>query len=167
MSEDANATDDARRAETKKGCIGCLVILLGFIVLGVLCSDESPPPPAPRPEAPPQASSAVSAATWTEGEWPLTIDQGTLVCFPPFDAIYFVDPQGRLWPLNGFASAQGERRGAEPDLVPIWKEDERMYERSLGPEYTPEDLASLKRELGGSVHIGIGPLTDRAFQLCQ
>ena len=174
MSEQAEpkaetkAAADTQWAEAKKGCAGCLAVILGFIVLVALCSDDSPPP-ASRPGPPPQDPAVVSAAAWTDGEWPFTINQGTLVCFdPPLDAIYFVDPQGRLWPLNGTAYAQGERRGAEPDLASIWREDEGMVEMLLGPEYTPEDRADLERELGGSLpRINIGPLMDRAFQLCE
>ena len=79
MSEDAKAKaeakadEDAQRAEATNGCMGgpgCLARL--HRASEVLYSDESPPVPA-RPKPPPQAPGAVSAATWTDGEWPFTI----------------------------------------------------------------------------------------------
>ena len=93
------------------------------------------------------APGMVSRDTWTDGEWPLTVDAGTLTCIDGLHAAFFVDigEEGRLWPLNGRAKSNHERFGAEPDINPIWRFD---------PQYAD------------GIRVSIGPMINRALEFC-
>ena len=106
--------------------------------------------------APSSHTAVVSAATWTDGEWPLTIEEGTLSC-QGAGAVFITDRKGRVWPVNGMASAWRDRFDAQPDLEPIWREDEKLMETF------PEAL----RNSDLTLRIDIGPLIKRGLSLCD
>lgn len=83
-------------------------------------NDSSAPQAVPAPEQR-QHPAAVSRDSWS-GAWPLAIDGGLLTCTVILDnpALYITDGDGRMWPINGIASSNASRFGAEPDLAPIW-----------------------------------------------
>ena len=113
--------------------------------------------PAPAPSS---HTAIVSAATWTDGEWPLTIEEGTLSC-QGAGAIFITDRKGRVWPVNGMASAWRDRFDAQPDLAPIWREDEKLMETF------PEAVRDTFRDSDSTLRINIGPLIKRGLSLCD
>ena len=86
---------------------------------------------AERPAEPQRTeiSSTVSAATWTDGPWPFTVDRGELQCIGPADdpGVFLVTDQGDIYALNPAAIRMADQVGAIADLDPIW----RWYD----PEY--------------------------------
>ena len=82
--------------------------------------DSAAPRAVPAPVQRHPAS--VSRDSWTAGAWPLAIERGLLTCTAILDnpALYITDGDGRMWPLNGIASSNAARFGAESDLGPIW-----------------------------------------------
>ena len=70
-------------------------------------------------------SSAVSAATWTDGPWPFTVEDGELVCIEPVDdpGVFLVTDKGEMFALNPAAIRMADRVGAIADLDPIWRDD--------------------------------------------
>ena len=96
----------------------------------------APPPPRPRNPA------VVTADTWTDGTWPLTVDGGVLACVG--DAAFITTDDGRMWPLNGMARQVHANFGAEPATEPIWRENPRIP----------------------GTRVNIGPLIARARALC-
>ena len=102
---------------------------------------------AAEPPRPPRNPAIVTADTWADGPWPLTVDGGILTCTPVagVEAVYITTTDdGRMWPLNGAGRAHHGRWGAEPATEPIWRENPRIP---------------------GS-RVNIGPLIDRARSLC-
>ena len=106
-----------------------LKVSVGF-GLGVSCSlvvGGCPPdlaePPAEEPRT--EISSTVSAATWTDGPWPFTVDHGELTCIGPADdpGVFLVTDQGDMFALNPAAVRMADRVGAMADLDPIWRDD--------------------------------------------
>lgn len=91
----------------------------------------------------PRNPAVVSADTWTDGPWPLTVTGGVLSCVSG-EAVFLTTRDGRMWPLNGLAQQLGSRYGAEPAINPIWRED--------------PDLPGLR--------INIGTLIARARRVC-
>ena len=65
----------------------------------------------------PVPQARVSADAWTDGDWPLTIDSGILVCIggaaltglEGVKGVFIIDAKERVWPLNGIASGWGTR----------------------------------------------------------
>ena len=74
-------------------------------------------------ERPIERSSVVSAATWTDGQWPFTIERGELTCLGPADdpGVFIVTDKGDMFALNPAAIRMADRVGAKPDLDPIWR----------------------------------------------
>ena len=70
-------------------------------------------------------SSTVSAATWTDGPWPFTIEDGELVCIEAVDdpGVFLVTVRGEMFALNPAAILMADRVGAIADLDPIWRND--------------------------------------------
>lgn len=104
----------------------------------------------------------VSEATWTDGRWPLTVASGRLSCegTSARPVPWFESPDGLLWPLNGIAMGEAERRGGvfQTDLTPIHAVD--------------EDFIAELREAGASedgpiVRISVAALGNRARSLCE
>lgn len=77
-----------------------------------------------RPAQPrrPRNPAVVSADTWTDGPWPLTVTGGVLSCVGG-EAVFLTTRDGRMWPLTGLARQVGARYGAEPAIDPIWRGD--------------------------------------------
>ena len=70
-------------------------------------------------------SSTVSAAIWTDGPWPFTVEDGELVCIGPVDdpGVFLVTDQREIFALNPAAIRMADRVGAIADLDPIWRDD--------------------------------------------
>ena len=96
--------------------------------MGVLCSlvggcaPALAAPPAEEPRT--EISSTVSAATWTDGPWPFTVDRGELTCIGPADVpgVFLVTDAGDMFALNSVAIQMADRLGAMADLDPIWRD---------------------------------------------
>ena len=75
-------------------------------------------------ESPSSGSGAVSAATWTDGLWPFTIERGELTCTGPADnpGVFIVTETGDMFALNPAAIHMAHEVGAVADLDPIWRE---------------------------------------------
>ena len=106
---------------------GRFALVVVGVALTLACGGEPPVEaggdslravPAPAQQHP----ASVASESWTAGAWPLAIDRGLLVCTPVANqpALYFTDGDGRMWPLNGIATANAGNFGAEPSLEPIW-----------------------------------------------
>ena len=113
---------------------------------------------APTPEPTPSINPAVvTAATWTDGDWPLTIDGGVLTCtFVPVPgrpaAVFITDSDGEMWPLNGVAREHHAHFGAQPELEPIWRLNREIMD--VFPDSPP-------------VRISITSLIKRGLELCE
>ena len=80
----------------------------------------------PAEEQRTENSSSVSAATWTDGPWPFSVDRGELRCIvgPAEDpGVFLVTDQGEMFALNPAAILMADRVGAMADLGPIWRND--------------------------------------------
>ena len=103
----------------------CLTLML-FAVLSAACSP---------------AGDTISADTWTDGPWPLTVPTAMLLCEPGPAAIVET-PDGERFQLNGLAS---QPRYRTRPLQDIWL---------TNPEFP-------------DLRIDIGPMIDRALMLCD
>jgi len=115
---------------------------------------------APMPAKPPPSNPAVvTADTWTDGDWPLTIDGGVLTCTEfrrggyQRQAVFIADHDGEMWPLNGVAKSHHARFGAKPELTPIWRVDQKTMDAFPNSEVT--------------IRISVGPLIKRGLSLCD
>ena len=106
---------------------GVLEVAFGFglgvsyLVVGGCVPDlAEPPAEEQRTENP----STVSAATWTDGPWPFTVDRGKLTCIGPADdpGVFLVTDTGEMFALNSAAIRMVGRVGAMADLDPIWRD---------------------------------------------
>ena len=72
-----------------------------------------------------ERSSTVSAATWTDGPWPFTVEDGELTCIGPAEdlGVFLVTARGEMFALNPAAILMADRIGARADLDPIWRND--------------------------------------------
>ena len=70
-----------------------------------------------------QRSRVVSAAAWTDGPWPFTIEKGELTCIGPADdpGVFIVTDKGDVFALNPAAIRMADQVGAIADLDPIWR----------------------------------------------
>ena len=70
-----------------------------------------------------EQSSTVSAATWTDGPWPFTVEDGELTCIGPVvnPGVFLVTDNGEMFALNHAAIRMADRIGARADLDPIWR----------------------------------------------
>ena len=104
-----------------------LEVSVGF-GLGVSCSLAGGCAPdlagLPAKEPRTEISSTVSAATWTDGPWPFTVDRGELTCIGPDDdpGVFLVTDSGEMFALNSAAIRMADRVGAMADLDPIWRD---------------------------------------------
>ncbi len=73
-------------------------------------------------------SSTVSAATWTDGPWPFTIERGELKCIdaPDGPGVFILTGNGNRFALNPAAIRMAHEVGAAADLDPIWREHPDM-----------------------------------------
>ena len=111
----------------------------------------------------------VSVDTWTDGDWPLTVDSGTLSCVAP-SAVFFTDAGGTMWPVNGMARTHSGRWDARPDLRPIWRTDEEaMAElRSALVSAFPDSVDSIDADLRANPQmINVGAMIDLGLSLCE
>lgn len=112
--------------------------------------------PAKTPSSNP---AVVNADTWTDGDWPLTIDGGLLTCTEfrrggqKQQAVFIADQDGEMWPLNGTAKSHHARFGAKPAVEPIWRVDQKLMDAFPNSETT--------------FRIDIGPLIKRGLSLCD
>ena len=123
---------------------------------GERCLEVQNPKPAPVARAAPTPRRTnstpemeeVHAATWTDGQWPLTINAGVISCamVNARPAAFIADANGTVWALNGIARAYVPGLGGRAEIRPIWKDD---------PRYP-----------GTGIKIDIGPLIQRALRLC-
>ena len=103
-----------------------LVLSVGF-GLGIsyaLVGDSAPERVEPSVEKPrTENSSTVSAATWTHGPWPFTIERGELTCIGPANdpGVFIVTDKGQMFALNPSAIRMADQVGAMTDLDPIWR----------------------------------------------
>ena len=79
----------------------------------------------PAEEQRTENSSTASAATWTDGPWPFSVDRGELRCIGPADdpGVFLVTDQREMFALNPAAILMADRVGAMADLDPIWRND--------------------------------------------
>ena len=70
-----------------------------------------------------ERSSTVSAATWTDGPWPFTVEKGELTCIGPADdpGVFIVTDKGDIFALNPAAIRMADQVGAIADIDPIWR----------------------------------------------
>ena len=70
-----------------------------------------------------ETSNIVSAATWTDGPWPFTIDGGELICIASVDdpGVFIMTKSGDVFALNPAAIRMADQVGAMTDLDPIWR----------------------------------------------
>ena len=94
-----------------------------------------------------EISSAVSAATWTDGPWPFTVERGELTCIGPADdpGVFIVTDKYNMYALNPAAIRMADQVGAIADLDPIWR-------------WRDPDLPNTR--------VNISPLILYALQLC-
>ena len=99
-----------------------LAVGLGLCLLLAGCS-SSDGAEQTADERPTERSSTVSAATWTDGPWPFTIERGELACIGPADdpGVFVVTDQGDMYALNPAAIRMADQVGAIADLDPIWQ----------------------------------------------
>ena len=152
--------------------VGAWIVSVVMFIIGAVILPDRPddPPPAAaeleqgpvelsdppreerRPEPPPRTGNVqrVSRETWADGEWPLTINSGSLTCLsiestspgiPVVEATFLVDDGGRAWALNGTATSRAESLEAEPDIRSIWKDN--------------PDLPGTKFSIGGLIDLGL------------
>ena len=137
---------DWGRLPNRLASVWVWVMSVGLLAGGAILM--APPEPNGVSSANPVNPAVVSADTWTDGEWPLTVDGGMLTCTTIRDVglpAAFVSADGKMWPLNGVASSHHERWAAEPSIDPIWRPDPRFPDEARVP---------------------IGGLLQRALSLC-
>ena len=110
----------------------------------------------------PGRSTAVAEADWTDGPWPLVVSSGQLSCegTSTRPMAWFQSPDGQIWPLNGTAMGEAQRRGGvyQPAVEPIHGVDEAMM---------AELRAAGASEDGPVMRISVGALLERALELCE
>ena len=94
-----------------------------------------------------ETSNIVSAATWTDGPWPFTIEGGELICIASADdlGVFIVTESGETFALNPAAIRMADQVGAMADLDPIWR-------------WRDPDLPTAR--------VNLSPLILYALQLC-
>ena len=105
-----------------------LALSVGF-GLGVLYSQmggTASDPAEPRAEEQRAViSNTVSAATWTDGPWPFTVEGGELMCIGPDNdpGVFLLNDDGEMFALSPAAIRMADRVDAAADLDPIWRDD--------------------------------------------
>jgi Protein of unknown function (DUF2511) len=103
-------------------------------------------PSSTRADQPPNRPAGyVSDATWTDGPWPFTVPEGTLLCAPygvggRSQSVTFI-ANGVVYAING--TAKGTHQFAP--LEQIWKDNPQM----------------------AGTKVNIGPMLDRGLSLCR
>ena len=117
-----------RRADVRRIARDVLAVCVGFglgiwysLAGGFVAHDVDPPADPQRTER----SSTVSAATWTDGPWPFTIEGGELTCIGPAEdpGVFIVADNGDMFALNPAAIQMADQVGAIADLGPIWRNE--------------------------------------------
>ena len=110
------------RCRTAARDVRALAVGLGLCLPLAGCSPAGVATPAVD-DLPTPGSSAVSAATWTEGQWPFTIERGELTCIGPADdpSVFIVTENGQMFALNPAAIRTADQVGAIADLDSIWQ----------------------------------------------
>lgn len=130
--------DDAARAKAeadRRGNRGCLitagVVVAAVVALSLVTSLGGP-----------DNQSGVDRAeiTASGGEWPLTVDAGTVRCDPGNRLVFTPEGDETEYALNGLAKGAGFA-----DIRPIWKDD---------PQFE-------------GLKVGIGDLIDYGLELCE
>ena len=95
---------------------------VAYSLVGGSAPDHAEPP---AEEQRTENSSTVSAATWTDGPWPFSVDRGELTCIGPAEdpGVFLVTDQREMFALNPAAIRMADRVGAMADLDPIWRDD--------------------------------------------
>lgn len=76
--------------------------------------------------------------------WPFTVEEMHLLCLDG-NAVVASDPEsGRMYPLNGSATAKATKLALEP-LAPIWRDDPALHGAKLS----------------------VSPMIERGLALCQ
>ena len=111
-----------RCCSTGRSRVWALAVGFGLCLPLAGCSSPDVIAPTADESATP-GSSAVSAATWTDGPWPFTIENGELTCIGPADApgVFIVTDKGEMFALNPAAIRMADQVGAMADLEPIWR----------------------------------------------
>ena len=149
--------------------------LLALIIAVAGCGGSNAPAPpsnAPgaalergAPASQPAADDAiagqpVSRATWTDGPWPLTVDEGRLWCEgrAAFPLVWFQSSDRAMWPLNGTAMSEGENRGGDfqPSIERIHAVDEPFM----------AELEAAGADTSMVFRISVGPMIAAARRLC-
>jgi hypothetical protein len=79
-------------------------------------------------------------------DWPLTVANGTLKCIKPYQAVIFIDKEGKEYALNGLAISLKKYA----DIEPIQKKENTIF-----PDFKIQTKKS------------VYPLTVRALKLCH
>ncbi|MFD4438096.1 DUF2511 domain-containing protein [Bacillus safensis] len=100
----------------------------------------SPPSrPATQPPVAPESTSTspaaarnkpagyISEATWTDGEWPFTVAEGTLMCAAPSRVTFTANRT--MYAVNGAA----KKAGGFDDIAAIWKSSPNGLKADLTP----------------------------------
>lgn len=104
-----------------------------------LCGQSPPSTPAGGSNRP---AGLVERSTWTDGQWPFTVDTATLMCSAGADGQRVTVTANReMYALNGTAKSQTDL----PDFDAIWRDNPN----------TP------------GVKVDIGPMLDRGLALCK
>ena len=100
-------------------CVG-FGLSVSYLLVGGCAADVAELPAAPQRT---ESSSTVSAATWTDGPWPFTIERGELTCIGPVDepGVFIVTDTDEMFALNPAAIRMADQVGAIADLDPIWR----------------------------------------------
>lgn len=104
-------------------------------------SDQPAPEPDPAPTAP---AGAVAAADVPKGDWPLTVNSGTVNCEGGAGSgvVTFKAPDGTVYAVNGTAKTQ---QPDLPEIEAIWKKD--------------PDIPGAR--------INFSPVIDKGLELCE
>ena len=181
MAEERRGED---REQVAKGCTkrfawtvgGALALLALFLVMVFLLALDAPenaksdPSVRLRPATQPQSSPTphpnrklIGRDTFV-GTWPFSVDRGQIECRDPM-AVYFRTPDGRLWPLNGWAGVHAERYGAEPSKDEIWPIDEEEIEAQIR-QLREAGYSDTTREHVGILRINLGDVLDYGLKVC-
>ena len=132
---------DWARLPNRMASVWVWALSVGMVIAAVWLMP--PEPEVGQTDAPTGDPAVVTADTWSDGPWPLTVGGGVLECVD--EAVFIATDDGRKWPLNGLARTVHAQFGAEPATEPIWRENP---------------------ELPGT-RINIGPLIAHARRLCS
>jgi len=105
--EQAKGPKHGGRKPVLIGCLGMLVVVGAIAVSCAIISSNG---------GPKEAVANRDVATVMDEEWPLTVDEGTILCPGGGQLVFEVD--GIEYALNGLAKGAGYA-----DIEPIWRDD--------------------------------------------